>query len=313
MLTFKEIVDQVADTVQAHGADRREAIRNHINNAYLKISRERDWDELLVVDETLAYTIGNKYLALPGDADEVYMVGTKTNDHPLRYTDVRLMARDNLAGTDTNSTVVEFSAIGHRAVQKPIPDATLTVTVESSNAGDTTQTVRVRGLTTNGLINSETISLNGTTPVAGTLNWRQSWSLHGISLNTECTGTITVKESDGSTAVALIPPGEKMSRHYILLLANPPSTAESLFVTYKRAVQRLIRDEDVPIIPVQDYLIEWATGKMRQVERKYAQAGQHFTEARGNVESVLSGKRVQADGHKQMRPDYEGRGIYRGY
>lgn len=73
--------------------------------------------------------------------------------------------------------------------------ASSTASVVSSNAADTTQTATLYGFAVDGVTaQTETLSLNGTTPVAGTLLWGTA-GLLGVKLSASCAGTVTVKDA----------------------------------------------------------------------------------------------------------------------
>lgn len=70
------------------------------------------------------------------------------------------------------------------------------VTVISSNAGDTTQTVTVYGRDSTGVIVNEALSLNGTNRVVGAQNFER---ISKIVVNAAHSGTITVTRDNGAT------------------------------------------------------------------------------------------------------------------
>ena len=78
------------------------------------------------------------------------------------------------------------------------PTASGTVTVVSSNAGDTTQTVTVEN---EGAASSEGIALNGTTPVVGATSFAD---IDAINLDLETLGDITITFTSGAETVAVI-------------------------------------------------------------------------------------------------------------
>lgn len=79
-----------------------------------------------------------------------------------------------------------------------------TVNYVSSNSGDTTQTVTTYGRNSAGSIVSETKSLNGTTPVAGTTTFER---LLKIVISASHAGTVTVTRNTGGTTIGTLPTG----------------------------------------------------------------------------------------------------------
>lgn len=82
--------------------------------------------------------------------------------------------------------------------------STGTVTVVSSAAGDTTQTVTVTGRLASGVIDTDIISLNGTTPVAGAKNFER---ILKVLVSASHTGTITVTKTSGGATIGTLESG----------------------------------------------------------------------------------------------------------
>jgi hypothetical protein len=84
-----------------------------------------------------------------------------------------------------------------------------TLSVASSVAGDTTQKLTVKGLTTAGAYAEEDITLTGTTPVLSTTTtYDELWY---CELDAVCTGTVTVKRSSDSATITSIAIGSTTS------------------------------------------------------------------------------------------------------
>lgn len=81
-----------------------------------------------------------------------------------------------------------------------------TVRAVSSNAGDTSQTLTITGRKADGSIASETLSLNGTTPVTSSNTYER---LLKAELSATCTGSVTVARTTGPTTIRIIPAGER--------------------------------------------------------------------------------------------------------
>lgn len=79
-----------------------------------------------------------------------------------------------------------------------------TVNYVSDAAGDTTQTVTTYGRNSAGSIVSETKSLNGTTPVAGTTTFER---ILKIVISASHTGTVTITRNTGGTLIGTMPTG----------------------------------------------------------------------------------------------------------
>lgn len=82
--------------------------------------------------------------------------------------------------------------------------ATDTVKIVSSNAGDTTQTVTVTGRLASGVIDSDALSLNGTTVVTGSKSFER---ILKVVVNAAHTGTITVTRNTGGATIGTLESG----------------------------------------------------------------------------------------------------------
>ena len=99
--------------------------------------------------------------------------------------------------------------------------ATDKVEIVSSSAGDTTQTVTLRGRKADGTIVSEVKTLTGTTPVATTANYER---LLSAELSATCAGTVTVRRQTGPTTLRTIPAGERGFMAFFREVASDPSS-----------------------------------------------------------------------------------------
>lgn len=105
--------------------------------------------------------------------------------------------------------------------------ATDKVEVLSSSAGDTTQTVTLTGRKVDGSIVAETLSLNGTTPVATTNNYER---LLKAELSATCAGIVTVRRQTGPTTLRIIPVGERGFLAVFRQDASDPSVQKDYFI-----------------------------------------------------------------------------------
>lgn len=99
----------------------------------------------------------------------------------------------------------------------------------SSNAGDTTQTITLRGRKADGTIVSETLNLNGTTPVITTNNYER---LLKAELSATCAGTVTVRRDTGDTTLRTIPAGERGFMAIFRELASDPSSGTTFYCKF---------------------------------------------------------------------------------
>jgi hypothetical protein len=130
--------------------------------------------------------------------------------------------------TGVTATFTKTSAGLDSEITAPAPGAE-SVQVESSAAGDSTQTVTIYGTDAGGDPQTEVLSLDGTTPVVGVAIWSD---VLGVILSAACVGTVTTKSNPttGTTILSIAPAGLTAG---IRLVDN--LTVSSSVLTYVRS------------------------------------------------------------------------------
>lgn len=125
---------------------------------------------------------------------------------PIAGTDLVLYGSANMRESDSGS---QGGAID--ATVRVVPDsATLfntlndKVKIVSSNAGDNSQTVAITGRSASGSIVSETLNLNGTTVVSGTVTYER---LLKVVISASHAGTVSIKVFTDLTVIAALETG----------------------------------------------------------------------------------------------------------
>jgi hypothetical protein len=321
-MSFAEMVTAIRDYVSAQDSQ-VELIKTEINLAYKDLARNHNWTELhtyLDSNVTAAITLvsGQAYIALPADAIQLLGVSDITNDYPLEEISGREIVEDNVTLLDTNGQVLKYANLGPKPIKRPLSVAD-TVDVITESSSDTSVDVRISGLRNDvDLKDRETITTASSTPqstaVTGALTYKKGWSIHTISVGPGLNGWVRVRESTTTTNVlAEVTEHERNPEYVIMFLENPPDSAPNLSLVYKRDVLVLVDDDDRPEIPVDRVIIETVRGKLRQVDRAYDMAANHFIGASQALESALSQRKAQSPRRFQIRPDTKRRGLRRAY
>ena len=128
----------------------------------------------------------------------------------------------------------------------------------SDNAGDTTQTVTITGRVVGGAIETEVLSLNGTTPVVGIKTFER---ILKIVKSATTTGTITIDRSSSGPNVMVLLPAVLEGRSMFLdsaSAASPKSLYEKVFFKNENGVDTLTNSNmTLTLEPAaaQDYLM----------------------------------------------------------
>lgn len=121
--------------------------------------------------------------------------------------DMVLYASANMPSDDSATSGGAIDPDSRLVFVQPV-SVPASIEVVSSAAGDTTQQLTVRGRNTLGAIVTQTVTLTGTTAVDLTTLGQVELVLKA-SLNSDCTGTVTVRTDGAVQTIGEIPPGER--------------------------------------------------------------------------------------------------------
>jgi len=148
------------------------------------------------------------------------------------------------------------------------PRTASVITIVSSSTADTSQQVTVFG-TVSSYPDSETITLNGTSGVAGTKSFSK---IDRITKDASTTGRITCTANSAADSIAVIPTGDTAnSQMYKKIQVFPsPDKAYEIKIMFYKEVQRLVNDDDIHELG-QDFdeaIVLLATAKLQGEESK---------------------------------------------
>lgn len=254
-------------------------IGGYVNQRYMNCAKRRPWIGLCR-QLTITETVGQNYVILPSWVESVIDIHQTSTPVVLalqRY--YNFINRHIVDKTESGDPFVA-TPVGKIGILAAMPSSSV-ITIVSSSTSDITQTVRVRGYSAAGVPIDESISLNGTTPVAGAITFS---ALAGaepfFSKSGDTVGTITIKS--GSTTIAALGPREFEAFYNKWLLWPQPNTANSLYFTVKKKIQLLTQAEDVPEINgIDSALIQGGFAASLEEKRQFqkaAMAWQHYEE-----------------------------------
>lgn len=194
---------------------------------------------------TLSTVASTEFYQLPRDLDKISIIRQTTSPNKIRFVPdeifYRYIPNPTATGNPLYYRLWEEEGV---SVRLSTDD---TIEVVSSSTADTTQTVRIVGKDSNNLPRTESISLNGTTAVAGTITWNAGDVIR-VSKSADTTGIITVREGTADTTLVRLAPTERAVRFKIIGLYPIPSSAISVYIEYFTRIRRLEGDNDVPDI-----------------------------------------------------------------
>lgn len=260
-LTFSELKTRVGDTTADRSASWMEMCGRWVNLHYQQIARMADWKELLSIDSASIASAGGQTgdcLAVPwSEVEKIYAVSNRGDDlYLLRDTLVNREARF-VDVTDQAGTASGWSVYGEWPVILQ-PASSSYVYVQGSNAGDTSQTVRIRGWRDSAYASGtiklpldEEVTLNGTT-IQGSTN-TYDWITH-ISVSADLNGNALIyhgtSQSNATTqgVVGVMAANHRQSRYTIIRFNRTVSTSDTFTYLYKRRVADMLDDTDIPEI-----------------------------------------------------------------
>jgi len=193
--------------------------------------------------DAFTYSVDTEFYQLPRDVDKISLIRQTATPIKIRFIpdDLFYDYIPNPTATGNPKWYRIWEEEGVR-VRLSFDD---TIEVISSSASDTTQTIRIVGYDTNGLLRTESLTLTGQTVVSGTITYDAGKVLR-VSKSDNTTGVITVRKATGDVTLVQLAPTERAGRFKIISLYPIPTSAITLYIEYFTTIRRLEGDNDVP-------------------------------------------------------------------
>jgi hypothetical protein len=266
--TFSSMKLSVGNNVQDTSAEMQTLIGGYLNDRQTEIKQRLK--NCLMQTSRLDYvvSVSTEDIVLPEDCGEIVSVLDKTNYIPLEEITNQQWVDKYHTAIDTSGTSRRYMVYDSPVRTQPAADGVLTVV--SSSTADTTQTIYVRLIDSNGRETSESISLNGTTPVNGTLTASR---ILGISKSAATAGSVTVTRDTATLAV--MSPDVVVSRIKLLRFASAPTTAFTCEIIYMQNALPMKNAYDYPSVDCCDALEAGATADAWRYKRQFQKASDY--------------------------------------
>lgn len=261
------IKSNVASMVQDSSASMLALIQNYINDRYREVKQRLSLVDSQRSDYQFTTTAGTKDYVLPQDFLKEFSVVDRTNKRQLSRVDTQVVADNYIWDADSNGVITHYQVLEKTASGQPTSASAIAVV--SSSASDTSQTVYIKGLDSNGYEDYETVTLNGTTPVNSTKSYTRILML---SKSAVTAGTVTLTSNSGVVTLAVISRQMLDYRVKIMRLINTPDNSYTIELNYQQRENELNQDGDYPIIDCYDALEAGATADALRYKRQYAKA-----------------------------------------
>lgn len=247
--TFKDLQDQVLNWLDE--ADNTTTTRTNVKEALNQAHQERlmqyrwphmIWDRA----ETITMVAAQRLYSLHQEYNRpLYFrnqgTGEMLIETPRRNIDAENTDWDN--DTDTN----RFVLAGWQTVKaQPTSASVITVVSDSASDNSSTYNITVRGVDSNGAVVTNTITPNGTTPVAGTQSFVKILSI----VKTAATnGTLTFTSNSAAVTVLSLTASEYARQYRQLELLYQPTAGDVIEYKFYRQPLKMTVDYDIPEIP----------------------------------------------------------------
>jgi len=257
-----------------------------LNRHYEQIWRVYPFREQKIVSLDVTATAGSPYLVLPQQVEALRALRSAT-DPLIVMSELFLNRVDPAAFTKTGTPVNYWNMPDSPVLTQPA--AAGTITVVSSSTADTTQTVTLFGLVS-GLTAREELSLNGTTPVTGSLSFSELVSVS----KTQTTGRVTVKR--GADTLGTVAPWDWRAAYRRVRLFPIPDASATMTVEGTRRFQPLVDDDETPMLPkCIEPLFCLLVADLHEFQGNYEPAGVERSKAEAALQIVLKHEQAVDD------------------
>lgn len=263
--TFTSMKTTVGNNIQDTSTEMLSLIGGYLNDRYVEIKQRLK--NALIQTSRLDYevTVSTEDIVLPEDCGDIVSVLDKTNKVQLEETTEQVWVNKNYGAIDTSSSVNSYFV--YNSPVRTQPSSSGVISVVSNSASDTTQTIYIRMIDSNGRQTDESLTLNGTSSVAGAVSTSR---VLGISKSAVTVGSITI--TSGSDTLSILSPDAVTSRVKLLRFISPPASSINVEIIYIQDVLPMLNDYDYPIIDCADALEAGATADGWRYKRMFQKA-----------------------------------------
>lgn len=283
--TLGQMAEQIGRQIQDTSADKAVAIKENLNTHYGQLARGHRWAELLrVSEERTSVVSGQKYMYLPKEVEQVYLLFPQGGMPPLVGMTLTQMIEQYSTTYATSGLTLNFAEAGDVGYRTDFYTAGETIKITHSGSGTIEVVVRgivggAEGVSTGTEITEVVSVVEGAT---GGTTTNTFTDLGAVSTAELADGdVVTVVGVTSAYTYAQIAAGERTARYKRIRLMQPPNAAATVTMVWKKRVARLREDNQAVEIPVGNVLIDLCVATMLSNQREYGGAQLHYQ--RGSV------------------------------
>lgn len=278
---FINIYGNVGNNVQDTSSPMQSIIKTYVNDIYFDLLKRINWQDIND-DYTFDTVAGTRDYVLPGNfGKEVYVFNQNTNTE-ISPISMQELVRDYPSGLNSQGDIQRYLIIN-----KPVrnqPSSASTLSIVSSSASDSTQSVRIKGIDSNDVELDETVTLNGTTPATTSNSYKE---IRSISKSATTVGRITITSNSGAVTNAILAPADLAYQIKAIRLHYTPTSVVTIAVPYLIDPYPLVNDYDQPVIDCSDVLELGATMKAWRYKRQFAKATEYERQYEKAVDTLI--------------------------
>jgi len=245
-MSLIEIATDVAQRIRDTKTDTITRIKDFVNEAYLDMWNRSNWRFAIVSGETLTTEASIAEYALPYDIERILYIGIESLRYALKELDWVDLREAELLGVTGRP---EAYALGGLAGVTRQPATASQISIVSSSDSDTSQTVTIIGVVS-GTVQTETVTLSGISTKTTTASFSR---IIRVAKNAETAGIVTL--SAGVDTLLMLAPAQLTVDYKLIRLYPTPSSVYTITYDYRRRVQNLTEDRDVPLLPVHTWTV----------------------------------------------------------
>lgn len=269
--TFKRIqvramaIVQNTSTSTSNANDLLPKVKDWCRTRYDRILRSFPWDELNR-SYNLSVVAGTRDYSLRHDLEQIIKMWDTTHGFEITAYDIRDHVRFNATNLEVSGNVQtgnpdQYIDIGSKSCSALMSTADQIQVVSTSASDVSPMVIRVTG-EVSGMPVSESMTLTGLTAVTSTNTFDSGAELFitaGTSDGTlqDLAGVVTVREQDTtSNVLAKLSPNERAPYYKWIRMSVTPASALTAQIWYKKRWLPLTNDNDAPIIPCANEIVE---------------------------------------------------------
>jgi hypothetical protein len=256
---------QNTSTSTSNANDILPKVKDWCRTRYDRILRSFPWEELLRT-YNLSITSNTRDYSLRHDVEQIIKIWDTTNGQEVTASDIRDHVRFTavnleVAGNVQTGSPERYIDIGSKSVSALLSIADKVQALSTSTSDVTPMVIRVVG-EVSGMPVGESLVLTGTSAVESSNTYDSGAELI-VSVGTndgslqDLAGVVTVREKiTTSNTLSKLSPNERSPYYKWVRFTPTPASAVTAQVWYKKRWLPLVDDNDVPIIPCANEIIE---------------------------------------------------------